>query len=572
MARPSVLVALIVALLAALTALQYRWIGELSQYQRQSMERTLRASTDRFARDLERELERLYYVFSVRGSRRAGEEIAQDYAGWLESSDFPQMVASAYWIRRDRHDDAAEELSVEEILINEGRLVPVAWPTAIDELREPLVASAEAHDRRDFHQSDSFTKTLSDGSIAFVVAQTRVDTKSWVVALLRREVFNDELIGGLVRHHFGADETREYDVRMVDSAQAERPLYLSTAGATATKPADYTRRMRDFGGVFVAGENNDQRTLTVSATHRAGSVDTAVARLRQRNLAFSFGVVLVLAASVGILGIAARRSRRLARRQMEFVAGVSHELRTPIAGISSLSQNLADGVVKDLDHAARYGETIYKESRRLGNMVEGVLQFSAIRSGRYNYTTHEVDLAAVIEDAVETLDPRQLARTRLATDIQAGLPPVRGDERALRSMVRNLASNALKFSRDGGEARVVATCIRRRGGDEIELRVEDNGPGIDAAERAQIFKPFFRGEAAQEQQIEGSGLGLSLVKDIVDAHSGRIEVSSEAGRGSVFRVYLPIAAATERHAATDADEQQLPADGLRPAGGGSEAT
>ncbi|MGD8816235.1 MAG: HAMP domain-containing sensor histidine kinase, partial [Acidobacteriota bacterium] len=507
-------------------------------------------STDRFARDLERDFQSLWYVFSVRSQRRAGLEIAEDYEEWVESSDFPDLVAAAYWVSDDgeRQEDAAERLSIARVSLTDGSIDPLPWPQPLATLREPLARSADEHRGRNFHRSDGFTMPLDDGNIAFVVAQTSIDPKSWAIAVLRRNVLVDGLLPALVRHHFGTDGERDYDVRLVDTLLNGAPLFSSaqTGSAAAAFAADYTRHLRGFGGTFVSRDDPDARSLAVEAIHRAGSVDTAVAQLRRRNLAFSFGVILVLAASVMVLGVAARRSRRLAQRQMEFVAGISHELRTPIAGISSLSQNLADGVVQDLKQAARYGETIHRESRRLGNMVEGVLQFSAIRAGGYRFEMGAAEVASFIDDAVAALDPKLMRQATLDVDIEAGLPTLHGDERALRMVVGNLVSNALKFSGQGGRVHLSAALAPGRHGAEVVLRVQDSGPGIAAGEVPSIFEPFYRGHAAQEHQIEGSGLGLSLVKEIVEAHAGRIEVSSRAGEGSVFSVHLPVAATPDR--------------------------
>jgi len=547
--RPSVLVVLIVALLGTLTALQYRWIGELSAFQRQQMERTLRSSTDRFARDLEREFERLWYVFNVRGERRAAAEIAEDYTEWVESTGYPDLVAAAYWVRDEGAGDASSQdrLSAQRVPLDGSRFEPVPWPPALDPLRAPLTGSSDEHRGRRFHRSDGFTMALADGSLAFVVAQTSLDPKAWVVAVLRREVLTGALLPALVDHHFGPPGERVYEVRLRDTA-GDDLLYASAGSASTSAPADYTRTFREYGGMLSTRQGGDIRTLVVATTHRAGSVGTAVAQLRNRNLGFSFGVVLVLVASVVILGVAARRARRLAARQMEFVAGVSHELRTPIAGISSLSQNLADGVVDDLQQAARYGETIHKESRRLGNMVEGVLHFSAIRAGHGRYEMGAVDVGTLVGDALDSVDPRLTRRVTLEVDVPRGLPQLHGDERALRSVVRNLVSNAMKFSPDGSTARLSAAAEQGRNGIEVELRVEDSGPGIGSAEVAHIFEPFFRGAAALDQQVEGSGLGLSLVKEIVEAHGGRVEVNSDAGAGSVFSVFLPVqGASAEAH-------------------------
>ncbi len=549
--RATGLVGLIVVLLAALTALQYGWIGALSEFQRQQMERNLRASTDRFVRDLDGEFERLFYAFRVRRNRTAGEEIAEDHAEWAESSDLPELVAEAFWISDESGssglDDVAERLRIERISLQNGEFDAAEWPPWLTDIQQLLIESANSHRGRNLHENDSFTVMLGDHGMAFVVAQTELSSKRWAVAVLQHDVLVEQFLPALVRDHFGPDNERDYEIVLFDETEEDRVIFGSDAAGSvvgATTP-DLIRYLRDFGGFFTDRDDGGDRSLAVAVTHRAGSVDAAVGRLRRRNLGFSFGVVLVLAASVGVLAVAAQRARRLAARQMEFVAGVSHELRTPISGISSLSQNLADGVVQDVEHAARYGEAIHQESRRLANMVEGVLHFSAIRSGRYRYEMRDVDVRSLIDGALEALDPAAADRCNMTVSVEDGLPPLLGDERALQSVVRNLVSNAMKFSEKRGEIRLSARVVGSGREREIEVCVEDSGPGIDAAELSHLFEPFFRGRAARTAQAEGSGLGLSLVKEIVDAHGGRVEVSTNPGDGSTFRVYLPASGAAE---------------------------
>ncbi len=579
--RATGLIALIVVLLTALTALQYGWIGQLSELQQHEMERTLRSSTERFVSDLDRELERIWYVFHVRRARTAGEEIVEDHAEWAESFDTPGLIGDVYWVREisTAATESVDRLDLQRVSLVNGEFEAAQWPPWLARLRQQMVASADDHRDRAFHESDSFTASAGDAGMAFVVAQTEVDRKSWAVVVLRREAWVERFLPALVRDHFGADEVREYAVQLFDEAEDGRIVYssagddaMAASSATDLSSPDLVRHLRDYGGSFRGRETGRRRSLAVAVTHRAGSVYDAVAQLRRRNLAFSFGVILVLGTSVGVLAIAARRARRLAERQMEFVAGVSHELRTPIAGISSLSQNLADGVVQDIEHAARYGETIHQESRRLANMVEGVLHFSAIRSGRYRYQMRELRFENIVEEAIKTLDPKLVRACSLTVEVDHNLPQLRGDERALRSVVRNLVSNAMKFSGSGGEIHVSAGAPRaseHADRIEIELRVQDSGPGIDTAELPRIFEPFFRGRHAQTEQIEGSGLGLSLVKEVIDAHGGRVEVSSDSRSGSCFLVYLPAAADTA--SARTRSSAAAETDRLQPAGNQGDA-
>jgi signal transduction histidine kinase len=226
---------------------------------------------------------------------------------------------------------------------------------------------------------------------------------------------------------------------------------------------------------------------------------------------------------------------------MEFVAAVSHELRTPLAVIRSAGENLADGVVSDAAQVKRYGALVETEGRRLTAMVERVMEFAGITSGAPRAAAIDVDLAAVIYDAVHGLDAD--ARDRgVAIEVRpAGpLPAVSGDREALRSAIQNIVGNAVKYSPAGTTVNVAADADRGR----VRIRVSDHGLGIDADDLPHIFKPFFRGKRALDAQVRGSGVGLSVVRHVVDAHHGRIHVDSRPGEGTTVAVDLPASTAS----------------------------
>jgi signal transduction histidine kinase len=264
-----------------------------------------------------------------------------------------------------------------------------------------------------------------------------------------------------------------------------------------------------------------------------------VSAARRRNLGISFGVLLLLTVSVALLANASRRAQRLARQQMEFVAGVSHELRTPVAVIRSASENLAHGVVSG-ERVKSYGQLLQTEARRLGEMVERVLQFAGIESGLGFATRVSLSPSEIIEGAIDSSLPLlENGAVQIHREIAADLPPVLGDAQALRSAVQNLIANAVKY---GGRDRWVGiraehAQVRRRS--EVRITVSDHGNGIPASELPHIFDPFYRGADAVERQVHGNGLGLSLVKRIVAAHGGRVTVTSKAGAGSSFTISLP---------------------------------
>ncbi len=273
-------------------------------------------------------------------------------------------------------------------------------------------------------------------------------------------------------------------------------------------------------------------------SHPSGSLETAIASQRRWNLAISSSVLGLLGASMGLLVLATRRAQRLATQQMEFVATVSHELRTPLAVIRSAAENLADGVVHDEARIKRYGELMRTEGRRLTEMVEQILEFAGIQSGQRGFALRPVGVAPLVADILAS-SSGLIADAGLVVDldIPPDLPAVLGDEPALRRVFQNLIDNAIKYGAAGGSIRVSA----RREGAHISVTVADRGIGIDAADHARIFEPFYRAPDVVAAQMQGAGLGLSLVQRIVAAHEGRVTVKSALREGSAFTVVLPMA-------------------------------
>ena len=248
-------------------------------------------------------------------------------------------------------------------------------------------------------------------------------------------------------------------------------------------------------------------------------------------------MLALTAASAVMLLLSTRRARSLAQAQMEFVAGVTHELRTPLAVIGATSQNLAEGVAASGDQVRRYGRTIHDQGWRLTQMIEQILRFAGISSGRFEIHPQPVQVPILIDEAIADSQPELTAAGCVPTlDIETGLAEVNADAPAMVHCLKNLMNNAAKH---GCGAPLTVRASQEEG--RVRISVEDGGPGIDPVDLPHIFKPFYRGRRAISEQIEGSGLGLSLVKKIVEAHGGTIEVSSKGGRGAQFTLKLPIA-------------------------------
>lgn len=259
------------------------------------------------------------------------------------------------------------------------------------------------------------------------------------------------------------------------------------------------------------------------------------ASVKQRR--WRFGILIGLALlSVG-LGLIAinrtfKRQQRVNEQRSNFVASVSHELRTPTASISLLSEELLSGN----GNLERYHRLIHSESQRLSALVENVLDVSRIDRGSKEYDFEVCDLVALIESTVESFRPAA-DRLGISIDVEKETQELDGvvDPIAIQRALSNLLDNAVKFSSKG--SRVLVSIERKE--NENLISVADEGKGIDADALGVIFEPFQRLGSEMRRESKGIGLGLALVKHIVEGHHGQIDVESEEGRGAVFRIRLP---------------------------------
>jgi two-component system sensor histidine kinase SenX3 len=223
-----------------------------------------------------------------------------------------------------------------------------------------------------------------------------------------------------------------------------------------------------------------------------------------------------------------------------------------VAVIRSAAENLSQGIVGSGDRVKRYGQMIESEARRLGEMVERVLQYAGIESGLGLGARTPLAPASFIEDAIgSSLEIFGAGDVTVHREIAAELPAVVGDPAALRSAVQNLLANAVKYGGADHWVGVRAEHARERRGAEVRITISDHGAGIPPSELPHIFEPFYRGSDAVARQIHGNGLGLSLVKRIVASHGGRVTVTTKPGAGSSFTISLPAEAEARPSAVTN---------------------
>lgn len=229
--------------------------------------------------------------------------------------------------------------------------------------------------------------------------------------------------------------------------------------------------------------------------------------------------------------------RRLESLRRDFVANVSHELRTPVASICSASETLLGGALADPGAAPMFVEIIERNSARMRQLVEDLLDLSRLESKEYKLEREGLSLLICVEQALSLLrDKAKQGRVRLDLEIPEQLPLVSADRRALEQILVNLIENAIKYCPPG--SRVV---IRARAAEERRLRVavEDSGPGVPEADLPRLFERFYRVDSGRSRDMGGTGLGLSIVKHLVEAMGGDVGVESRVGFGSTFWFTLP---------------------------------
>lgn len=574
------------ALLAVLATLQYRWLGQVSDAERERLRTTLRAKAADFAEEFDRELTRTYLSFHIAPDvldRNPAAALADAYERAEAGSPAGGLVKTVLLV--DAHGSRAD---LPQRLDPATRtLAPAEWPPAMGTWRDRArhlapfapdgLASLLMADIVDSHVPALVVPILEirrferDGHVG-VVPDAGSPSRA-VILLLDPDRLTRQFPSALARKHFGPPETSDYRVAIVRRDDPSQVVFTTGAATVTVGNADtstglFDLRLDDIGRFTASappapGSDRVAITIVRRATHAAaahvlmtggadqgawqllvglknGSLDALVADSRRRNLAISGAILGLLAISFGFVIASAHRQQRLARQQIEFVAAVSHELRTPLAVIRSAAENLADGVVSEAHQVRAYGALVEAEGRRLTDMVERVMTFAGLTSGGTHRADGDVDIVRVIRDAVARVakDGRDRGiEIVLHEDAHPGV--VSGDADAIRSAVENVLANAIKYSARGERVDVTVAGDSK----QVQIVVSDRGIGIDADELSQVFQPFFRGRRAIEAQIRGSGIGLSVVREVVSAHRGAVRLQSEPGRGTTVTIDLPLAAA-----------------------------
>jgi signal transduction histidine kinase len=258
---------------------------------------------------------------------------------------------------------------------------------------------------------------------------------------------------------------------------------------------------------------------------------------RRRLLLGALGLLAVVVGA-GTYSMARAYARELAvmRLQSDFVSAVSHEFRTPLTSLRQLSETLNEGRPLTDERRGTYYQALDRATNRLEKLVEGLLDFGRMESGAMVYRKQDVDVATLVTSVVDEYQ-REAADRGYQVTLKAGsdLPSIHADQETLGRAIWNLLDNAEKYS---PECPTIRVDVEREGAG-VAIRVQDHGLGIPEAEQRDILRKFVRGTAADATGIKGTGIGLAMVKHIVDAHGGSLHLQSAPGEGSTFSIVLP---------------------------------
>ena len=397
----------------------------------------------------------------------------------------------------------------------------------------------------------------------------------WMVIVLNPETIQGAILPQLAKRNFSGRRALDYRVAIVAPGTTPSVIYTSDPGFPQEDTHGAT--MRIFGRPGHPTETNgplaqssDAWSTRDDSSHlsgpgwqwfpvlqygsgtapwmlvvqrRSGSIDAAVNRVWRINMLTALAVLLLLAGSVGLLVVATRRAQYLAQLQMNFVTGVSHELRTPLTVIMSAAENIADGVVEKPLEVREHGRIIVGHGRALSDLVNRILLFAAGNSGNAAGPRQSVDVGDTVNEVLFNLaEPIRSAAICVERNISPTLPCVLADPVLLCQSLQNLVVNAIKYrghskwitiSAEVGES---THSVR-----EVQISVQDRGIGIHESELKSIFEPFYRSPDVIARYIQGTGLGLSVVKRSVLEMGGRLMVASTFGSGSTFTIILPVA-------------------------------
>ncbi len=344
------------------------------------------------------------------------------------------------------------------------------------------------------------------------------------------------------------------DMRVVASNKAAHRLFnLSHGKLDSQRLTELTRNPAVYGAFLDALKGTERSGVKIE-TH---APERLVFDLRVVPLMNAVGRAAGGQEAQGALGvfIDVTRIERLEHVRQEFLSNVSHELRTPLTAILAFIETLEEGAIDDREASHRFLSIIRRNATRMHDLINDILELSAIEAGNVQVRAEPVELSPIVTDVIASLASKAAAASIVLSNAVARDAMVFADARRLEQMLTNLVENGIKFNRENGVVTIkfesgVQTNEKRRSGQEPiqskseaaerdRIIIEDTGEGIPAQHLERLFERFYRVDRARSRDMGGTGLGLAIVKHLARAHGGEVSVSSELGKGSTFTIELP---------------------------------
>jgi signal transduction histidine kinase len=540
-----------------LATLQYRWTAEISGTEQDRLESALDTSVRNFDQEFSYDFERLCEGFEIDPDEPVATletRILRQYTSWTHTTKQPGFLLGIYvWKTGETSDRALESLNLDN-----NRFQQVDWPAELDSLhqfltRQSAQISPMMPDRKAvyypwtfYEEGPALVRPIFRSSLGASASEMVVQPVGFLIVELSGSFLKQAYLPELVDHYFvklgfaAAIRSAEPPYQAVYLSDPQFPVATSSPDAVVNLFDSVAEEARRRGHPPVE-PSSVARQWQLVVQHPLGSLETAVASWRRRNLAISFGLLFILAGSVVLVFSVARRAERFAKLQMEFVAGVSHELCTPLAVINSAVENLADGVVDNPGQVQEYAGILRDQGGRLERLLDQVLLFASGKLSRSEYELRPIEIGAVVAQSVAASERMLLdAGFTVEKNISDHLPPVIADPAVVNKCVENLISNTMKYAGENHWIGIRARPDSPNSPEEVLVSVQDRGIGIPASDLPHIFEPFYRVQAARDGQIRGVGLGLHLVKRMMEEMGGSIDVSSEIGKGTCFTLHFPL--------------------------------
>ena len=268
------------------------------------------------------------------------------------------------------------------------------------------------------------------------------------------------------------------------------------------------------------------------------TIETLVHKRTRTNMMLIIGLVVILLLGAWLVFKNIKKEIKLARMKSNFISNVSHEIRTPLSMIKMYTETLEMDRITSKEKIKKYHRIIRSETERLTGIVNKILNFSKLESGKKQYNFRKVNINDIVEDIMDSYAFHLKNKGfGYKIDLAEGLPRIQADMDAIHDILINLLDNAIKYSTQNKYITIRTAHV----GNFVNLEVADKGPGISEKDQIYIFDKFYRvSKSTLAYQAKGSGLGLTIVKNLVDAHKGKIEVNSVQENGSLFRIKFPL--------------------------------